>query len=170
MVKLEFKLASLALPVMGMLVACSVCACRKEKPDADGVKPAPKLDEVYVAEGNSYMHDPVFRAALAKEWEVREEIGRKQLAVTSKMQAILEECGGDKAKAEARADYQALMAETKANARAYEESRSRAQTISRNRILRAQEDSKRVQRGEAKAIEVNTIPNNTISNEGEKNK
>ncbi len=155
---------------MGMLMACSVCACRKEKPDADGAKPAPKLDEVYVAEGNSYMHDPVFRAALAKEWEVREEIGRKQLAVTSKMQAILEECGGDKAKAEARADYQVLMAETKANARAYEESRSRAQTISRNRILRAQEDSKRVQRGEAKAIEVNTIPNNTISNEGEKNK
>lgn len=147
MLRKSLSLASPALPVMAALVAWLVSGC--------GENPEPELEAVYPREGNAYVHDPAFRADMQRQRDEQKKIVEEQLRISKRMRAIEAEVKGDKAEAEKKSEeYRALKRAAEENAKSFQRSRVRSEEIVRARIRKAAEDSERVKRGEAKAIDI----------------
>lgn len=117
--------------------------------------PAPaELEEVYPAEGNAYMHDPAFRAKLDVQAQVKNDLRKSRLAINRELDELLKAHGGDYAAVTNTARGAELAAAVLRNERLFASNRMEVARLTRERIKRANEDSLRIQRGEAKAIEI----------------
>lgn len=136
--------ASLALGAMIVLM-CIVAGCGKQKKES--------LPEVYPAEDHGYMKDPEFRRALAQHDEKRNSILGEREKLFAKFAALEKEAGSRQA-AERSAEWKVLLAQADRLSRAYESNRWETTELLRERMKRAQEDSARIARGEAKPKEI----------------
>jgi len=136
--------ASLALGAV-IVLSCAVAGCGKRKGDT--------RPEVYPAEGHSYMKDPAFRQELARQDEKRKKILGERERIFEEFAAV-EKRAGSRAAAEKLPEWKALEARAQACGREYEASRREATELFRERVKRANEDSARVARGEARAKEI----------------
>lgn len=119
------------------------CERREEKP----------LPEVYPAEGHAYMKDPEFKARLeAQDKERNGILGEREKLIDEF--AALEKRAGSRAAAEKLPEWKQLEARAQACGRAFESNRWHTAEMLRERMKRAQEDSERIARGEAKAKEI----------------
>lgn len=126
------------------LVWCATgCERREEKP----------LPEVYPAEGHAYMKDPAFKAQLEAQEKEREKILESREKLIEKFEA-LEKRMGSRAAAEKLPEWKQLESWAAACGRAYESNRWQTTEMLRERMVRAQADSERIARGEAKAKEI----------------
>jgi len=141
----EFSVrASLAL-CAAIALSCLVAGCGKKKADT--------RPEVYPAEGHSYMKDPAFKAQLARQDAKRNAILGEREKLFEEFEA-LEKRAGSRAAAEKLPEWKALEARAQACGRAYESNRWETTEMLRERMKRAQADSARVARGEAKSKEI----------------
>jgi len=138
--------ASLALCAM-IVLTCIVAGCGKQKKDVD-TRP-----EVYPAEGHAYMRDPEFKAALDAQDQVRKAILAEREQLMREFEA-LEKRAGSRAAAEKLAEWKELEKRAQASGRSYEVNRRQTTELLRERMKRAQEDSARIARGEAKPKEI----------------
>jgi len=136
--------ASLALCAM-IVLSCVVAGCGKQKEDT--------RPEVYPAEGHAYMKDPAFKKALAAQDKERNTILGEREKLFQEFEA-LEKRAGSRAAAEKLPEWKALEARAQACGRAFESNRWQTTELLRERMKRAQEDSARIARGEAKAKEI----------------
>jgi len=136
--------ASLALSA-AIVLSCLVAGCGKRKEDA--------RPEVYPAEGHAYMKDPEFKKALeAQDNERKVMLGEREKLLV-KFEA-LEKRAGSRAAAEKTPEWKALAVRFQEWDRAFESNRWHTTEILRERRKRAQADSERIARGEAKAKEI----------------
>jgi len=136
--------ASLALGAM-IVLSCLVAGCGKKKEDT--------RPEVYPAEGHGYMKDPVFKKALAAQDAERKTILGEREKLFAEFEAI-EKRAGSRAAAEKTSEWKALEARAQEWGKAFESNRWQTTVLLRERMKRAQEDSARIARGEAKPKEI----------------
>lgn len=141
------RLSLFELTVVLSLFATLICGCEE--------KASPVvLEEVYPAEGNAYMFDPAFRAQLDVQSKAKGEIRKSRFKLNDEFGALVKEHGGDYAAATNSARGAELLAEIRRNDLLLNSNRMELARLTRERIKRAQEDSQRIRRGEAKAIDI----------------
>jgi len=129
--------------VAAIVLACLVAGCGKEEEK----KPLP---EVYSAEGHSYMKDPAFKAKLeAQDAKRRSLLGEREKIVEGF--AELEKKAGSREAAKKTPEWAALETRMKACAAAYQTNHAESAAMMRERMLQAERDTERIQRGEARA-------------------
>ena len=147
MMSRKMKRLSLNKPaVVFSLFAAVLCGCEE--------KTAPALEEVYPAEGNAYMNDPAFRAQLDSQSKEKDAICKSNFQLNAEFQSLLKSNGGDYAAATNTPRGAELAALIRENQALLVSNRMETARLARERIKRAQEDSRRIRRGEAKAIDI----------------
>jgi len=99
------------------------------------------------------MKDPAFKARIEIQDAERKSILGEREKLFVEFEA-LEKRAGSRAAAEKLPEWKALEARAQACGRAYETNRMHTTAMFRERLARAQEDSARIARGEAKAKEI----------------
>jgi len=130
--------------VAAVVLACLVAGCGGDEGD--------RLPEVYPAEDHAYMKDPAFKARLEAQDRQRTTILDEREAIIAEAVA-LETRYGSRAAAEKSPEYPALDRRMRACEQAFESNRWETTRLMAERMKRAQEDSARIARGEAKAKE-----------------
>lgn len=153
MSKKNFRLASLALSAMGIVMICLVSGCGKSEQEAVKAKAKTQapLEEVYTLEGNAYTKDPIFRAQLERGQKVKNQIVSEVEMLRQRAAAIEAEVKGDLKAAEKIAEYCEIKAKLAKLNEQYAQHQMRVEELVHARIRRAAADSKRVAAGEAKA-------------------
>ena len=108
--------------------------------------------EVYPAEGNAYMHDPEYRAQLDAQIKERDQLRKEMFDARDRLSAFIKDNGGDMAVITNSPRWASLTARAKRCEQMFISNRLETARITRERIARAVEDSKRIARGEAKAV------------------
>ena len=113
-----------------------------------------RREEVYPVEGNAYALDPAYQAALARQVEGRKVIMKDRVRTMKKLEELAKKFGDDKAALTNSVEYLRAREDLRACDEAIISNRMETARITRERIKRANEDSKRIERGEAKAIDI----------------
>ena len=113
-----------------------------------------RREEVYPVEGNAYALDPAYQAALARQVEGRKVIMKDRVRTMKKLDELAKKFGDDKAALTNSVEYLRAREDLRACDEAIISNRMETARITRERIKRANEDSKRIERGEAKAIDI----------------
>ena len=108
-------------------------------------------EEVYVAEGHSYMNDPEFKARLAAQSQERRAILTARERIIERFEALVKEAGSEEA-ARKLPEWATLEKRMDDCGRNFETNRMQTTALIRERMLRATKDSEKVRRGEAKAV------------------
>lgn len=113
-----------------------------------------RREEVYPVEGNAYAQDPAYVAQLQAQVGERNSIAKERREIKAALDALMKKHNGDKAAVEATEEGKALVARLNANEQQFISNRLETARITRERVKRAVEDSERIKRGEAKAIDI----------------
>lgn len=113
-----------------------------------------RREEVYPVEGNAYAQDPAYVAQLQTQVGERNSIAKERREIKAALDALMKKHNGDKAAVEATEEGKALVARLNANEQQFISNRLETARITRERVKRAVEDSERIKRGEAKAIDI----------------
>lgn len=113
-----------------------------------------RREEVYPVEGNAYAQDPAYVEQLHAQVDERNSIAKDRREIIGALDALMKKHNGDKAAVEATEEGKVLVARLKANEQQFISNRLETARITRERVKRAVEDSERIKRGEAKAIDI----------------
>ena len=114
-----------------------------------------RREEVYPAEGNAYMHDPVFKAQLEAQVKKRDAVRKDFMRATRALNDFVkDESGGNFAAATNTPRGARLYAAMKESEKRFVANRIETAELTRERIERARADSQRIKNGEAKAVKI----------------